>query len=79
MMQVLLSEGVRIPEDVSLISFDGSDWAAAMLPPITTLRLPQLEMGSAAARMLLEQKEPAQRVRISMPLIQGATVSSPRK
>ena len=79
MMQVLLSEGVRIPEDVSLISFDGSDWAAAMLPPITTLRLPQLEMGSAAARMLLEQKEPAQRVRISMPLVQGATVSSPRK
>lgn len=48
-------EGIRVPEDVSVIGFD--DIAYARLPRIqlTTVRQPSYEMSRAAMNMLLEQ------------------------
>jgi LacI family transcriptional regulator len=46
--------GLRIPEDLSVVGFDElpvSRWAS---PPMTTVRQPLAEMGSAAAQMLGE-------------------------
>src|SRR5262249_37385231 len=46
--------GLRIPDDLSVVGFDElpvSRWAS---PPLTTVRQPLAEMGSAAAQMLGE-------------------------
>ena len=46
--------GLRIPDDLSVVGFDAlpvSRWAS---PPLTTVRQPLAEMGSAAAEMLGE-------------------------
>jgi DNA-binding LacI/PurR family transcriptional regulator len=45
--------GVRIPQDVSVISFDDFPLARYLDPPLTTFRQPLEEMGEIAARRLV--------------------------
>jgi len=47
--------GVRIPEDCALIGFDDVDWMAVSDPPLSTVAQPIYELGSTAARLLLER------------------------
>lgn len=56
-LQALRSEGIRIPDDVSLVGFDDTQFATAIDPPLTTVRKPRTHMGTEAARMLLERIE----------------------
>jgi LacI family transcriptional regulator len=50
--QALAEAGIRVPEDMSIVGYDDQeDLAAALRPPLTTLRLPYYEMG----RWALEQ------------------------
>ncbi|MCD1635825.1 LacI family transcriptional regulator [Martelella mediterranea] len=49
--------GLRIPEDVSVVSFDGSPVCAFCTPPLSTIEQPVDEMGQAAAALLLEAIE----------------------
>ncbi len=49
--------GLRVPEDVSVIGFDDIQTAAYMVPPLTTVRQPLLQMGQTAARTVLEEIE----------------------
>jgi LacI family transcriptional regulator len=46
--------GLRIPEDLSVIGFDDLPVARWASPPLTTVRQPLPQMGSAAAQMLGE-------------------------
>ena len=46
--------GVKVPEDVSVVGFDGIDLAQYSVPALTTVKHPSDEMGKAAAEMLLE-------------------------
>jgi len=46
--------GIRVPEEVSLVGFDDESSAAFMIPPLTTLRQPAVEMGQAAAIGILD-------------------------
>lgn len=45
--------GVRIPEDLSMIGFDGTDLAAHVHPPLTTVTTNPFGWGQSAARTLL--------------------------
>jgi LacI family transcriptional regulator len=47
-------QGLRIPEDLSVVGFDDLPVARWASPPMTTVRQPLAEMGNAAARMLGE-------------------------
>jgi LacI family transcriptional regulator len=58
-------QGLRIPDDLSVIGFDDLPEAGWASPPLTTVRQPLSEMGSLAARTLVR-------------LIRGETVESPR-
>jgi LacI family transcriptional regulator len=58
----LYRRGIRVPDEVSLVGFDDESSAAYMIPPLTTLRQPAVEMGQAAARAILgliNQEKPA--------------------
>ena len=46
-------EGLRVPEDVSIVGFDDIDFAAYCNPPLTTVRVPAYEMGQVAVKVLV--------------------------
>ncbi|MDL2289491.1 LacI family transcriptional regulator [Clostridia bacterium OttesenSCG-928-F22] len=58
-MHVLNEKGLRIPDDISVCSFDGFDdsYLKYLLPPvgITSNRLPLKEMGQSAMQMLFDK------------------------
>ena len=79
--------GLDIPGDLSVVGYDDDENVAPWLvPALTTVRLPHLEMGRAAARWLLERlgteagsdgwpaTEP---VRLDCPLVVRESVSAP--
>ncbi len=49
--------GLVIPKDVSVVGFDEMEWAPLADPPLTTVAQPTYEMGTKAARMLLDRIE----------------------
>ncbi len=49
----LYRRGIRVPEDISLIGFDDEPAAAFMIPPLTTVRQPAIELGLEAVRFVL--------------------------
>lgn len=49
----LYRRGIRVPEDVSLVGVDDEPSAAYIVPPLTTVRQPAVEMGQRAAQAIL--------------------------
>lgn len=47
--------GIRVPEDISLIGFDGTNQGAESVPSLSSVAQPLEEMGRAALRTLLRQ------------------------
>jgi LacI family transcriptional regulator len=56
-MSVLRDEGVRIPEDMSIIGFNDGAIAEVLAPPLTTVRTPLETMGYQAAASLIQYIE----------------------
>lgn len=54
-MRALGEAGLRIPHDVSVIGFDDIMSAAFQMPSLTTIRQPLREMGTVAAKTLLNK------------------------
>jgi LacI family transcriptional regulator len=46
--------GLDVPGDIAVVGFDDREFARSMHPPLTTLVLPQYEMGRTAAELLLD-------------------------
>ena len=55
-MQAARSAGLAIPADIAIVGFD--DIATAKLLGLTTVRQPEFELGSLAARTLIERLRP---------------------
>jgi LacI family transcriptional regulator len=75
--------GLRIPEDLSVVGFDELPVARWASPPLTTVRQPLAEMGSAAAQMLGELIEGlplrSNRLELSTELIVRESTGAPKK
>lgn len=56
-MKALQEMGYRVPEDISLVGFDDLPFSAISSPALTTLRVPNKEMGKMAVRRLAELVE----------------------
>jgi LacI family transcriptional regulator len=52
--QALDAHALRVPEDVGVVSFDGSDLAGWLQPRLTTVVIPYAEMGAIAVHRLME-------------------------
>jgi DNA-binding LacI/PurR family transcriptional regulator len=52
-LDVLKAEGVKVPEEVSVVGFDDVDEARLAIPQLTTIRQSLLVMGREAVRMAL--------------------------
>lgn len=53
-IQTLLKNGTRVPEDVSVMGFDDIPFASAFVPALTTIHCPAAETGRLAALMMLD-------------------------
>jgi DNA-binding LacI/PurR family transcriptional regulator len=52
-IRAIQEEGLRIPQDVSVVGFDDIPWAAYHTPSLTTVRQPLAKMGQIAAETLV--------------------------
>jgi LacI family transcriptional regulator len=59
-LQYIHENGINIPDDIALISFDDIAWAPSLRPPLTVVAQPVHEIGRVAARLLLERIEEPQ-------------------
>ena len=53
----LQAAGVRVPQQLSLVGVDDSEWCGMMNPALTSIRHPLEDMGRCAATMLIENSE----------------------
>jgi LacI family transcriptional regulator len=74
--------GLSVPDDVSLVGFHDAQVAGYLDPPLTTVKMPLREMGSAAVESLLALLDgrPVEDVRVAMPpeLVVRASTAPPR-
>ncbi len=76
--QALHRAGLRVPEDVSVVAFDGSAISRALDPPLASVALPQLELGRLAVELLFDRAaEPAVH-RVPMALVPGGSIGPVR-
>lgn len=61
--------GLRVPADISLVSFDGDEIAAYLRPGLTTIALPHEEMGRLAVDLLLQGSDRREHL-VPMPIVQ---------
>jgi LacI family transcriptional regulator len=54
-LRALAEEGLRVPDDVSIICFDDQPYCAYLKAPLTTVGQDNAQMGQIAVRLLLEQ------------------------
>jgi DNA-binding LacI/PurR family transcriptional regulator len=75
--------GVRVPQDLSVVGFDDLSFTRWSGPPMTTVRQPLVEMGEAAARLvvdLAQGRQPAQtRLELATMLVVRQSTAPPRR
>lgn len=55
LLQQAISSGVRVPEDLAIVGYDDIQFAGAAAVPLTSVRQPRVELGRAAASLLLDE------------------------
>lgn len=77
--QAAQEAGLRIPLDLSVISFDDEVIAGYLRPPLTTARLPYEEMGRRAMELVLAPTRPTGEILVPMPLQVRSSVADLRR
>ena len=77
-MRALISHGLRVPEDVSVVGFDDIRFARYTSPPLTTVAQPKNALGREAMSMMLEllndpEVPPRKRVLSADLVVRGST------
>ncbi|MDO8502530.1 MAG: LacI family DNA-binding transcriptional regulator [Gemmatimonadaceae bacterium] len=53
-LKVCSMEGVRVPQEISIVGCDDIELASLLVPELTTIAIPARELGARAARLLLQ-------------------------
>jgi LacI family transcriptional regulator len=80
-MRVAHQRKIRIPEDLSIVGFDGLPEDELLWPALTSVAQPMLEMGSAACRRLFEAIDSPRRlqtIQFPMSLTARESTAAPR-
>ena len=73
--QALATHGLDVPGDVAVISFDGTELATWLRPPVSSVGLPYAELGECAVELLTGAADPAPGIRwFPMGLVPGRSV-----
>jgi LacI family transcriptional regulator len=82
LLRTLRKQGIRCPDDVSLISFDAPPWADIVTPPLAVMRPPTAALADRAWQMLLDRMHHRggrpQRIVLDAHLELRASVAPPR-
>ena len=83
-IRTLMQNGVKVPEDVSVVGFDDIPFASIFMPALTTVHCSAVEMGRLASLMLLdsfenEMQEAPVSMRLAPTLVVRDSVASPRE
>lgn len=63
LMQALQAKGLRVPEDIALITFDSYPFSLYTEPPMTVVDINMYEMGQEAGRLVLQKlRHPATQI-----------------
>lgn len=73
-MNVIQREGLRIPEDISVIGYDGQQVSSILSPALTTLRQDTRRIGGAAAEKLISMIEQPKAAIIERVVVEGELV-----
>lgn len=80
---VLRERGLRVPEDVSVTGYNDMQFADRFSPPLTTVRVPNYQIGAKAAQLLLEALDdnewPPMTVTLTPTLIVRESTMPPRR
>lgn len=60
-LDLLKNMDIKVPEDISLVGYDNIDFLSLFHIPLTTISVPNYQMGSKAASLLLERIEKSRR------------------
>jgi LacI family transcriptional regulator len=78
----LEERGLRCPEDISIVGFNDMPFVARLRPALTSVRVPQREIGQVAAELLLERliggDEAASEILLDATLIVRDSTAPPR-
>lgn len=76
-------QGLRCPDDVSVVGFNDMPFVDKVNPPLTTVRIPHYEIGAEAAHLLLERlRDPKRHPRsvvLPLSLVTRASTAAPRR
>jgi LacI family transcriptional regulator len=79
--RVVRHKGLRIPEDLSLITFHNADWTSVTSPPVTVIDQPVYALGRTVAELLIGRlkggKQAPERVIIPTSIIERGSVGPP--
>jgi LacI family transcriptional regulator len=77
-MHAIYERGLRIPEDISIASFDDTDASPYLNPALTTVKTYGEDMGSNAVRLLFERLDnpdrPCQHINVTGTLISRSSI-----
>ena len=81
-LQAISEAGLRVPEDISVVGFDGIQSSAYVQPPLTTIVQPKEKMGQMGAELLLKEicgeRAPGGRVVLPFSLAERKSAAPPR-
>jgi LacI family transcriptional regulator len=55
LLQEMVRQGLRVPDDFAIVGYDDIDFAAAAAVPLTSVRKPRQDLGRLAAELLLDE------------------------
>ena len=73
-MEAAAEVNLRVPEDVSIMGYDDQELARYTHPPLTTIVLPNYEMGRYAAELLIDTYTSGRQLRTGMIKVDGPIV-----
>jgi LacI family transcriptional regulator len=75
--------GLRCPEDISIVGFNDMPFIDRLRPPLTSVRVPQREIGTVAADLLLQRlrdgSQSAREILLEPTLVVRGSTAPPRR